>query len=84
MRRAVRRHARCAGGGPPSARHDGRMTIPGAWVRAARGAMLLSPDGTRVAVGDHDLERPDLVVVDLESRTVKNILLPIHEYLIVL
>ena len=29
--------------------------------------MLLSPDGTRVAVGDHDLERPDLVVVDLTT-----------------
>jgi N-succinyldiaminopimelate aminotransferase len=27
------------------ARHDGRMTIPGAWVRAARGAMLLGEDG---------------------------------------
>jgi N-succinyldiaminopimelate aminotransferase len=28
------------------ARHDGRMTIPGAWTRAARGAMLLADDGT--------------------------------------
>ena len=29
--------------------------------------MLLSPDGTRVAVGDHDVERPDVVVVDLTT-----------------
>ena len=29
--------------------------------------MLLSPDGTRVAVGDHDTERPDVVVVDLTT-----------------
>jgi hypothetical protein len=29
--------------------------------------MLLSPDGTRVAVGDHDLDRPDVVVVDLAT-----------------
>jgi hypothetical protein len=29
--------------------------------------MLLSPDGTRVAVGDHDTDRPDLVVVDLAT-----------------
>jgi hypothetical protein len=29
--------------------------------------MLLSPDGTRVAVGDHDMERPDVVVVDLAT-----------------
>jgi len=29
--------------------------------------MLLSPDGTRVAVGDHDVERPDVVVVDLST-----------------
>ncbi len=29
--------------------------------------MLLSPDGTRVAVGDHDIERPDVVIVDLTT-----------------
>lgn len=29
--------------------------------------MLLSPDGTRVAVGDHDIDRPDVVVVDLST-----------------
>ncbi|MFC7727740.1 WD40 repeat domain-containing protein [Nocardioides sp. GCM10028917] len=29
--------------------------------------MLLSPDGTRVAVGDHDTERPDVVVVELTT-----------------
>lgn len=27
--------------------------------------MLLSPDGTKVAVGDHDTDSPDVVVVDL-------------------
>ena len=27
--------------------------------------MLLSPDGTAVAVGDHDIDRPDVVIVDL-------------------
>jgi dipeptidyl aminopeptidase/acylaminoacyl peptidase len=27
--------------------------------------MLLSPDGTRIAVGDHDIDDPDVVVVDL-------------------
>jgi hypothetical protein len=29
--------------------------------------MLLAPDGTRVAVGDHDMDRPDVVVVDLST-----------------
>jgi hypothetical protein len=29
--------------------------------------MLLSPDGSRVAVGDHDMDRPDVVVVDLRT-----------------
>lgn len=29
--------------------------------------MLLSPDGTRVAVGDHDTDDPDVVVVDLTT-----------------
>ena len=29
--------------------------------------MLLSPDGTRVVVGDHDVERPDVVIVDLTT-----------------
>lgn len=29
--------------------------------------MLLSPDGTKVAVGDHDTGRPDVVVVDLST-----------------
>jgi hypothetical protein len=29
--------------------------------------MLLSPDGTTVAVGDHDTERPDVVLVDLAT-----------------
>lgn len=29
--------------------------------------MLLSPDGTKVAVGDHDTDEPDVVVVDLRT-----------------
>ncbi len=29
--------------------------------------MLLSPDGSRVAVGDHDMDRSDVVVVDLST-----------------
>ena len=33
--------------------------------------MLLSPDGTRVAVGTHDDEQPDLVVVDLADGSVE-------------
>lgn len=33
--------------------------------------MLLSPDGTRVAVGDHDAERPDVAILDLASGRVE-------------
>lgn len=29
--------------------------------------MLLSPDGTKVAVGDHDTREPDVVIVDLRT-----------------
>ena len=38
--------------------------------------MLLSPDGTRVAVGDHDVERPDVVVVDLTTGETSRHALP--------
>lgn len=40
--------------------------------------MLLSPDGTRVAVGDHDAngDRPDVVVVDLVTGATTTHLLP--------
>ncbi len=38
--------------------------------------MLLSPDGTRVAVGDHDVERPDVVVVDLTTGDTTRYALP--------
>ena len=38
--------------------------------------MLLSPDGTRVAVGDHDTERPDVVVVDLTTGETTRYALP--------
>ena len=33
--------------------------------------MLLSPDGTRVAVGDHDTDRPDIAVMDLAGGDVE-------------
>ncbi|MBM7807275.1 hypothetical protein JOD57_003112 [Geodermatophilus bullaregiensis] len=32
--------------------------------------MLLSPDGTRIAVGDHDTPRPDVAVLDLTDGSV--------------
>ncbi|WP_249522473.1 WD40 repeat domain-containing protein [Modestobacter marinus] len=32
--------------------------------------MLLSPDGTRIAVGDHDSDRADLALLDLETGDV--------------
>ncbi|HSU00938.1 MAG TPA: hypothetical protein VLK03_00185 [Nocardioides sp.] len=38
--------------------------------------MLLSPDGTAVAVGDHDTDAPDIVVVDLVSGTTTTHPLP--------
>lgn len=38
--------------------------------------MLLSPDGTRVAVGDHDVDRPDVVVVDLRTGATTRHALP--------
>jgi hypothetical protein len=33
--------------------------------------MLLSPDGTQVAVGDHETDRPDLAIVDLATGRVE-------------
>lgn len=38
--------------------------------------MLLSPDGTMVAVGDHDTDRPDLLLVDLTTGAVDTRPLP--------
>lgn len=37
----------------------------GAETQGDPAPMLLSPDGTRIAVGDHDTRRPDLAVLDL-------------------
>ena len=37
----------------------------GAETQGDPAPMLLSPDGTKVAVGDHDTDDPDVVVVDL-------------------
>ena len=37
----------------------------GAETQGDPAPMLLSPDGTKVAVGDHDIQDPDVVVVDL-------------------
>ncbi|OMQ14182.1 hypothetical protein A7K94_0218420, partial [Modestobacter sp. VKM Ac-2676] len=38
--------------------------------------MLLSPDGTRVVVGDHDSDRPDLAALDLGTGEVARYPLP--------
>jgi hypothetical protein len=38
--------------------------------------MLLSPDGTRVAVGDHDSDRPDLAILDLDTGHVEEFPVP--------
>ena len=38
--------------------------------------MLLSPDGTTVAVGDHDIDRPDVVLVDLVTGATTSHSLP--------
>ncbi len=42
----------------------------GAETQGDPAPMLLSPDGTRIAVGDHDTERPDLAILDLWDGTV--------------
>ena len=48
----------------------------GAETQGDPAPMLLSPDGTRVALGDHDLLRPDVLVVDLATGTATRHELP--------
>jgi hypothetical protein len=52
-------------GGDVYRRVDAAEDRAGAETQGDPAPMLLSPDGTRVAVGDHDTQDPDVVVVDL-------------------
>lgn len=52
-------------GGDVYRRVDAAEDRAGAETQGDPAPMLLSPDGTKVAVGDHDTDRPDVVVVDL-------------------
>lgn len=52
-------------GGDLYRRVDAAEDRAGAASQGDPAPMLLSPDGTKVAVGDHDTQDPDVVVVDL-------------------
>ena len=52
-------------GGDVYRRVDAAEDRAGAETQGDPAPMLLSPDGTKVAVGDHDTDHPDVVVVDL-------------------
>jgi hypothetical protein len=52
-------------GGDVYRRVDVAEDRAGAETQGDPAPMLLSPDGTKVAVGDHDTQDPDVVVVDL-------------------
>jgi hypothetical protein len=52
-------------GGDAYRRVDVAEDRAGAESQGDPAPMLLSPDGTTVAVGDHDIIRPDIVLVDL-------------------
>lgn len=52
-------------GGDLYRRVDAAEDRAGAASQGDPAPMLLSPDGTKVAVGDHDTQEPDVVVVDL-------------------
>ncbi|PKH43589.1 hypothetical protein SAMN05192575_10452 [Nocardioides alpinus] len=52
-------------GGDVYRRVDAAEDRAGAETQGDPAPMLLSPDGTKVAVGDHDTADPDVVVVDL-------------------
>jgi hypothetical protein len=54
-------------GGDVYRRVDAAEDRAGAETQGDPAPMLLSPDGTKVAVGDHDTTDPDVVVVDLET-----------------
>ncbi len=63
-------------GGDSYRRVDVAEERAGAETQGDPAPMLLSPDGTRVAVGDHDVERPDVVVVDLTTGETTTYALP--------
>lgn len=63
-------------GGDSYRRVDVAEERAGAETQGDPAPMLLSPDGTRVAVGDHDVERPDVVVVDLTTGETSRHALP--------
>ncbi|GAA5112661.1 hypothetical protein GCM10023339_16030 [Alloalcanivorax gelatiniphagus] len=52
-------------GGDVYRRVDAAEDRAGAETQGDPAPMLISPDGTKVAVGDHDTDEPDVVVVDL-------------------
>lgn len=52
-------------GGDVYRRVDAAEDRAGAETQGDPAPMLLSPDGTTVAVGDHDIDQPDVVIVDL-------------------
>ncbi len=63
-------------GGDVYRRVDEAEDRAGAETQGDPAPMLLSPDGTRVAVGDHDTAAPDVVVVDLRTGTTTTHPLP--------
>ena len=52
-------------GGDSYRRVDAAEDRAGPETQGDPAPMLLSPDGTKVAVGDHDTDNPDVVIVDL-------------------
>lgn len=63
-------------GGDSYRRVDAAEDRAGAETQGDPAPMLLSPDGTKVAVGDHDTSSPDVVVVDLLTGATTNHALP--------
>ena len=63
-------------GGDTYRRVDAAEDRAGSETQGDPAPMLLSPDGTTVAVGDHDIDRPDVVIVDLATGTITTHPLP--------
>lgn len=63
-------------GGDVYRRVDAAEARAGAETQGDPAPMLLSPDGTTVAVGDHDVDRPDVVLVDLVTGATTRHALP--------
>jgi hypothetical protein len=63
-------------GGDVYRRVDAAEDRAGGETQGDPAPMLLSPDGTRVAVGDHDTDDPDVVVIDLMTGEVSTHPLP--------